>query len=82
MRDLSMRLILVAALSLSLAACAPPPVATPVARQGRLPLSACGAVPSLRLNLTDAAQPTPRSDAMLTRLGVRCLASPPAAGAG
>jgi hypothetical protein len=38
-----------------------------------LPYSACGAMTELRTNLTGAPDPTPKSDAILRRLGVRCI---------
>jgi hypothetical protein len=38
-----------------------------------LPYSACGEMAALRANLTGAPDPTPRSDAILRRLGVRCV---------
>ena len=38
-----------------------------------LPYSACGEMAELRANLTGAPDPTPKSDAILRRLGVRCV---------
>ena len=38
-----------------------------------LPYAACGDMAALRTNLTGAPDPTPRSDAILRRLGVRCV---------
>ncbi len=38
-----------------------------------LPYSACGEIAALRTNLTGAPDPTPKSDAILRRLGVRCV---------
>ena len=38
-----------------------------------LPYSACGDMAALRINLTGAPEPTPKSDAILRRLGVRCV---------
>jgi hypothetical protein len=38
-----------------------------------LPYSACGDMAALRTNLTGAPDPSPRSDAILRRLGVRCV---------
>jgi hypothetical protein len=38
-----------------------------------LPYSACGSMASLRANLTGAPDPSARSDAVLHRLGVRCV---------
>jgi hypothetical protein len=38
-----------------------------------LPYSACGDMAALRTNLTGAAEPTLKSDAILRRLGVRCI---------
>ena len=38
-----------------------------------LPYSACGDMAALRTNLTGAPDPTPKSDAILRGLGVRCV---------
>jgi len=38
-----------------------------------LPYAACGDMAALRTNLTGAPDPSPRSDAILRRLGVRCV---------
>jgi hypothetical protein len=38
-----------------------------------LPYSACGDMAALRNNLTGTPDPSPRSDAILRRLGVRCV---------
>ncbi len=38
-----------------------------------LPYSACGNMAALRTNLTGTPDPSPRSDAILRRLGVRCV---------
>jgi hypothetical protein len=38
-----------------------------------LPYSACGDMAPLRSNLTGTPDPSPKSDAMLRRLGVRCV---------
>jgi hypothetical protein len=38
-----------------------------------LPYSACGDMAPLRSNLTGTADPSPKSDAILRRLGVRCV---------
>lgn len=38
-----------------------------------LPYWACGNMAALRTNLTGAPDPSPRSDAILRRLGVRCV---------
>ena len=38
-----------------------------------LPYPACGNMVALRANLTGAPDPTPKSDAILRRLGVRCV---------
>jgi hypothetical protein len=38
-----------------------------------LPYSACGNMAALRTNLTGTPDPSPRSDAVLRRLGVRCV---------
>ena len=38
-----------------------------------LPYSACGEMAELRTNLTGAPDSTPESDAVLRKLGVRCI---------
>jgi hypothetical protein len=38
-----------------------------------LPYSACGDMAALRANLTGTPDPSPKSDATLRRLGVRCI---------
>jgi hypothetical protein len=38
-----------------------------------LPYSACGDMATLRANLTGTPDPSPKSDAILRRLGVRCI---------
>jgi hypothetical protein len=38
-----------------------------------LPYSACGDMTALRANLTGTPDPSPKSDAILRRLGVRCV---------
>ena len=38
-----------------------------------LPYSACGDMAALRANLTGTPDPSPKSDAILHRLGVRCI---------
>jgi hypothetical protein len=38
-----------------------------------LPYSACGDMTALRSNLTGTPDPSPKSDAVLRRLGVRCV---------
>ena len=73
-----MRMSILALLALSLSACAPvgpPPV--PYARQASLPYVACGNMAMLRANLTGDPDATPESDAILRRLGVRCVAPYP-----
>jgi hypothetical protein len=40
-----------------------------------LPYSACGAMAPLRTNLTGAPDPSAKSDAVLHRLGVRCVSA-------
>jgi hypothetical protein len=42
-----------------------------------LPYSACGDMAALRANLTGTPYPSPRSDAALHRLGVRCIGALP-----
>ena len=72
-----MRMSIVALLALSLSACAPAWPPMPYARQVSLPYAACGDMAALRANLTGAPDPTPQSDAILRRLGVRCIAPYP-----
>ena len=38
-----------------------------------LPYSYCGTMTALRANLTGTPDPSPKSDAILRRLGVRCI---------
>jgi hypothetical protein len=38
-----------------------------------LPYSACGTMAELRANFTGTPDPSPKSDAVLRRLGVRCI---------
>ncbi len=38
-----------------------------------LPYSYCGAMAAVRANLTGTPDPSPKSDAILRRLGVRCV---------
>jgi hypothetical protein len=38
-----------------------------------LPYSYCGTMEALRANLTGTPDPSPKSDAILRRLGVRCV---------
>ncbi len=76
-----MRMTLVGLLAVSLCACAPtgvnpwPPM--PYADQASAPYSACGDMRTLRANLTGAPESMPESDAILARLGVRCVAAYP-----
>ncbi len=42
--------------------------------QANLPYPACGDMAALRANLTGAPDPSPKSNAILRRLGVRCVA--------
>ena len=42
-----------------------------------LPYSACGDMAALRANLTGTPDPSPKSDALLHRLGVRCAGHAP-----
>lgn len=46
---------------------------TPPVAEVNLPYSACGDMAALRANLTGTPDPSPRSDAILRRLGVRCV---------
>jgi hypothetical protein len=66
--------VMVALLGLAGSAAAEPQ--TPVA-QVNLPYSACGDMAALRTNLTGTPYPSPRSDAVLHRLGVRCIGARP-----
>jgi len=52
------------------AAAAQPPAAGP---EVSLPYSACGTMAPLRTNLTATPHPSLKSDAILHRLGVRCV---------
>ncbi len=72
-----MRMSIVAFLALTLSACAPVGPPMPYARQPSLPYAACGDMTTLRANLTGNSAVTPESDAILRRLGVRCVASYP-----
>lgn len=51
--------------------------AQPAPAEVDLPYSACGDMASLRANLTGLRDPSPRSDAVLRRLGVRCIGALP-----
>jgi hypothetical protein len=66
--------VMIALLGLAGAAAAQPQ--TPVA-QVNLPYSACGDMGALRANLTGTPDPSLRSDAVLHRLGVRCIGARP-----
>jgi hypothetical protein len=44
--------------------------------QVELPYSACGTMAELRSNLTGTPDPSAKSDAILRRLGVRCIGEP------
>jgi len=72
-----MRVTVLGLLGLSLSACAPTEPPMPYAYQASLPYSACGDMATLRANLTGAPEATPQGDAILRRLGVRCVASYP-----
>ncbi len=72
-----MRMSIVAFLALSVSACAPAGPPMPYARQASLPYAACGNMTTLRANLTGISDATPGSDAILRRLGVRCVAPYP-----
>ena len=72
-----MRVTILGLLGLSLSACAPTVPPMPYADQASLPYSACGDMGAIRANLTGAPEATPQSDAILRRLGVRCVASYP-----
>jgi hypothetical protein len=67
MRSIS---VMIALLGLTGSAASQPK--TPVG-QIDLPYSACGDMATLRANLTGTPDPSPRSDAVLRRLGVRCI---------
>jgi hypothetical protein len=45
----------------------------PPAAEGSLPYSACADMAALRPNLTGTPDPSPKGDAVLRRLGVRCV---------
>ena len=47
------------------------------AAEVNLPYSACGDMAALRANLTGTPDPSPKSDALLHRLGVRCVGHAP-----
>jgi hypothetical protein len=47
------------------------------AAEVNLPYSACGDMATLRANLTGTPDPSPKSDAILDRLGVRCIGAAP-----
>jgi len=64
-----------------LSGCGPVAPGAPYALAPELPYAACGDMASLRMSLTGAPAPSPQSDALLWRLGVRCLGAgvPPTA---
>ena len=66
-----MRMVSAAIFLPCLAGCAAGPPA-PYA-QVDLPYSACGSMADLRSNLTGTRYPSAKSDAVLRRLGVRCI---------
>ncbi len=72
-----MRMSILGLLALGLSACAPVTPPTPYASQASLPYAACGDMARLRANLTGDPGATPESDAILRRLGVRCVAAYP-----
>ena len=47
------------------------------AAEVNLPCSACDDMATLRANLTGTPDPSPKSDAILHRLGVRCIGAAP-----
>jgi hypothetical protein len=47
------------------------------AAEVNLPYSACGDMATLRANLTGTPDSSPKSDAILHRLGVRCIGALP-----
>lgn len=61
----------IALLGLAGSAAAQPPALGP---QVNLPYPACGDMAALRANLTGAPDPSSKSNAVLRRLGVRCVA--------
>jgi hypothetical protein len=65
--------LVIAVLSLVGAAAAQPQAPGP---EVNLPYSACGDMAALRANLTGTPDPSPKSDAVLRRLGVRCIGAP------
>ncbi len=62
--------VIAAVLAGSLSGCAPPP---PYVGRADLPYAVCGDMATLRANLTGSPEATPRSDAILRSLGVRCI---------
>jgi len=66
-----MRMVSAAIFLPCLIGCAAQPPA-PYAR-AELPYSACGTMADLRSNLTGTPYPSAKSDAILQRLGVRCI---------
>jgi len=68
-----MRAMILAVFIPFLAACAPNPPAMPYSQAPSLPYASCGDMQAVRPNLTGAPLPTPRSDAELRGLGVRCV---------
>jgi hypothetical protein len=66
-----MRMVSAAIFLPCLIGCAAQPPA-PIA-QVELPYSACGTMAELRSNLTGTPYPSAKSDALLHRLGVRCV---------
>jgi hypothetical protein len=70
MRSIS---VVIALLSLVGGAAAQPQAPGP---EVDLPYSACGDMAGLRDNLTGTPDPSPKSDAVLRRLGVRCIGTP------
>jgi hypothetical protein len=65
--------VVASVLAACLSGCGPVAPVAPYALAPELPYAACGDMTSFRANLTGEAAPSPQSDAMLWRLGVRCL---------
>jgi hypothetical protein len=71
-----MRKLVLAMLTPTLAACVSPQPA-PYSQEPTAPYQACGDMAALRANLTGSPAATPASEAILRKLGVRCLVSSP-----
>jgi hypothetical protein len=63
----------------SLCGCAPAQPGAPYSLAPRLPYAACGDMATIRANLTGNRDLSPKSDALLWMLGVRCIGEGPVA---